>query len=39
MITVALFSLISVVSGAAIERRDAVPAGYYAPPYYPGIQL
>jgi beta-glucosidase len=25
----------AVVSGAAIDRRDAVPAGYVAAPYYP----
>jgi beta-glucosidase len=35
MLSLIVFGLSSVVSGAAIERRDAVPAGYVAPPYYP----
>jgi hypothetical protein len=30
-----ILSLISIASGAAIEKRDAVPAGYVAAPYYP----
>ncbi|KAH7078253.1 beta-glucosidase-like protein [Paraphoma chrysanthemicola] len=35
MLSFILLSLSSYVAGAAIERRDAVPAGYVAPPYYP----
>lgn len=31
-----LASLSTVAAGAAIQQRDAVPAGYVAPPYYPG---
>lgn len=27
----------ALVSGAAIQQRDAVPAGFVAPPYYPGM--
>jgi beta-glucosidase len=30
-----ILGLSSVVAGAAIERRDPVPAGYVAAPYYP----
>jgi hypothetical protein len=30
-----IVGLSSIVSGAAIERRDPVPAGYVAEPYYP----
>jgi beta-glucosidase len=30
-----ILGLSSAVSGAAIDRRDAVPAGYVAAPYYP----
>jgi len=27
----------AIVSGAAIQQRDPVPAGYVAAPYYPGM--
>jgi hypothetical protein len=35
MLSLVLICISSLVSGAAIERRDPVPAGYVAPPYYP----
>lgn len=30
-----ILGLSSAAAGAVIDRRDAVPAGYVAPPYYP----
>lgn len=34
-----LFCFSTMVAGAAIELRDAVPQGYVAAPYYPGRSL
>jgi hypothetical protein len=36
MLALTLLSFISCAAGAVIERRDPVPAGYVAAPYYPG---
>lgn len=36
MHTFTLLNLIPLAAGAVIDRRDPVPAGYVAPPYYPG---
>lgn len=35
MFSLILIFLSSAVVGAAIDKRDPVPAGYVAPPYYP----
>jgi hypothetical protein len=35
MLSLVVLGLSSVASGAAIEKRDPVPAGYVAAPYYP----
>jgi beta-glucosidase len=35
MIPFFVLCLSGIASGAVIEQRDPVPAGYVAPPYYP----
>jgi beta-glucosidase len=36
MISLFVLGFSSIIAGAVIEQRDPVPAGYVAPPYYPG---
>jgi hypothetical protein len=35
MLSLVLLGVSSLVSGAVLDRRDPVPAGYFSPPYYP----
>jgi len=37
MASLLVLGFAAIVSGAAIQQRDPVPAGYVAAPYYPGM--